>query len=246
MLIERSVSGARLTARGQALADLARKLDKDLSREIGQRESSGDLHGTISISIGDGFIPTVSRLASEFSADHPGCTVEVVVENRLANVARGDVDIALRTIRIGEASLIYRAISELEFGFFGTPDCLARNAGRMTPQQVDYVTTLAPLDSVPHMRLAREIGFRKATVRASSFAAQLSAVRAGAGIAVLPRASARGLEEVFQEYELPPQTVYLVTRPSALKQPHIRQFIDRVYELFDVSGRVSGPPGSSR
>ncbi|MCI4644766.1 MAG: LysR family transcriptional regulator [Hyphomonadaceae bacterium] len=235
MLIERSVGGARLTAKGSALAEIAGRIDKELLRENAQTDQTGELRGTISVSIGDGFIPTVSRLASDFSAEHPGCTIEVFVENRAANVGRGDVDLAIRTVRLGEASLIYRAISELEFGFFASPECLERNRERMQPHLVDYVTTLPPLDTVPHMQQARQMGFQKVTVRASSFAAQLAAVRAGAGIAVLPRASAGRLEEVFTEYELPSQTVYLVTRPAALKQPHIRAFVDRIYGLFNAT-----------
>ncbi|MCI4644693.1 MAG: LysR family transcriptional regulator [Hyphomonadaceae bacterium] len=237
MLIERSVSGARLTARGTALAELAGKLDKDLLREIGKTDQPGDLRGTISISIGDGFIPSVSRLASAFSTEHPGCTVEVFVEDRISDVARGEVDLAIRTIRLSEAALIYRPISQLDFGFFANPDCLQRNAERMKPHLVDYVTVLPPLDSVPHLQFARELGFQKVTVRASSFAAQIAAVKEGAGVAVLPRVSVGKLQEVFKQYSLPPQTVYLVTRPSALKQPHIRRFVDQIYAFFDELNR---------
>ena len=46
------------------------------------------------------------------------------------------------------------------------------------------------------------------------------------GVAVLPRILAKGLNEVFLDLELPDMEVYLVTRPQALKQAHIRCFFD--------------------
>ena len=46
------------------------------------------------------------------------------------------------------------------------------------------------------------------------------------GVAVLPRILAKGLNEVFVDLELPDMEVYLVTRPQALKQAHIRGFFD--------------------
>ena len=46
------------------------------------------------------------------------------------------------------------------------------------------------------------------------------------GVAVLPRILAQGLNKLFVDLELPNMEVYLVTRPQALKQAHIKCFFD--------------------
>ena len=40
----------------------------------------------------------------------------------------------------------------------------------------------------------------------------------------MPRILAKGLSELFPDLELPDMEVYLVTRPQALKQAHIKCF----------------------
>jgi DNA-binding transcriptional LysR family regulator len=51
-------------------------------------------------------------------------------------------------------------------------------------------------------------------------------------VAVLPRILAEGLSEVFQEIQLPPMEVYLVTRPQALKQAHIHAFFTQLEQVL--------------
>lgn len=64
-----------------------------------------------------------------------------------------------------------------------------------------------------------------AQISVNSFALQLEAVRRGLGGAALPRVLAQELIELFPELQLPDMEVYLVTRPQALKQDHIKCFL---------------------
>ena len=76
------------------------------------------------------------------------------------------------------------------------------------------------------VKAARAAGFGNIRIRVSSFAAQLAAVQSGHGAAALPRVLATGLVEPFPDQTLPGLEVFLVTRPQALRQPHIRAFVD--------------------
>ncbi|MEO1270067.1 MAG: LysR substrate-binding domain-containing protein, partial [Myxococcota bacterium] len=76
-------------------------------------------------------------------------------------------------------------------------------------------------------------GFGRVVYRTNSFLAQLDAVRAGLGVAALPRVAAEGLVEMFAGLTLPGVDVFLVTRPAAVRQPHIRAFIDALNNTFD-------------
>jgi DNA-binding transcriptional LysR family regulator len=227
-LVERGVEGVRLTPRGAALVETARALELELLADT--RDPGDGLSGTVTVSAGDGFIDIVTEATRDFLSLHPGCTVDFLVENTLVKVARGAADVAIRTVHLGEPSLVYRRLASLRFDLFASPAfTLAAGAG---PQDVPMIDLLPPLDQLPHLRAARAAGYSKAVLRVSSFSAQLAAVRAGIGAAVLPQTMRTGLAQPFAAPELPMLDAYLVTRPQALNQPQVRAFVDLLTKLF--------------
>lgn len=216
-LVERGVEGCRLTSRGQALVDVALAAESGLRRQAPADGAPATLSGTVLVSAGEGFS------ASRFTAQHPGCSVELQVTTDFHKIVRGVADIAIRTAHLGEPSLIYRGLGKLAYGVFATADYLQRFPA-LTPATAASIALLPPLDLLPQMRAAKAAGLDRAPIRVSSFAVQLESVRRGMGVGVLPRILATGLSEVFQEIELPAMEVYLVTRPQALKQGHIQGF----------------------
>lgn len=78
----------------------------------------------------------------------------------------------------------------------------------------------------------RRGGLERAPIRVTSFSAQLESVRRGMGVAVLPRILAKDLIELFVDLPLPDLEVYMVTRPQALKQPHIKCFFSILEEML--------------
>ncbi|WP_213152942.1 LysR family transcriptional regulator [Pseudomonas carnis] len=222
-LVERGVEGCRLTSRGQALVDVALAAESGLRRQAPADGTPATLSGTVLVSAGEGFSASVLEAASRFTAQHPGCSVELQVTTDFHKIVRGVADIAIRTAHLGEPSLIYRGLGKLAYGVFATAEYLQRFPA-LTPATAASIALLPPLDLLPQMRAAKAAGLDHAPIRVSSFAVQLESVRRGMGVAVLPRILATGLSEVFQEIELPAMEVYLVTRPQALKQGHIQGF----------------------
>lgn len=232
LLLERGVDGCRLTARGKALADIAETLARQLHQEQTNAASSEGLSGTITITTGDGFVPRLSKACSTFLEDHPACSIEFLVDAGFARLSRGDADIAIRTVELEEPSLIYRKLGALQFALYATADVAERLTGTTDLARVAAVTMLPPLDAMAHNRVAREAGLVNERVRVSSFAALVEAVHAGLGVGVLPHTRASGLVRVFPEIRLPDKAVFLVTRPSAAKQPHVRACIEAISESF--------------
>ena len=109
-LVERGVEGCRLTSRGQAPVDGAPAI----------------LSGTVLVSAGEGFSASVLEAASRFTAQHPGCSVELQVTTDFHKIVRGVADIAIRTAHLGEPSLIYRGLGKLDYGVFATAAYLHR------------------------------------------------------------------------------------------------------------------------
>ena len=86
--------------------------------------------------------------------------------------------------------------------------------------------------TLPQVRAAKAGGLERAPIRVTSFSAQLESVRRGMGVAVLPRILAKDLIELFVDLPLPDLEVYMVTRPQALKQPHIKCFFSILEEML--------------
>ena len=94
-------------------------------------------------------------------------------------------------------------------------------------------------------REVQKLGAAMSTMKAVA-SEQLEAVRRGLGVAVLPRVLAQDLIELFTDLPLPDLEVYLVTRPQALKQPHIRGFFSSLEAMLQHAlGTDHGqhPPG---
>lgn len=226
-LVERGVEGCWLTARGQSLVEVAVAAEAGLRRQTAADVSGGqtELCGSVLVSAGEGFSSCVLEAASRFTSLHPRCSVELMVTADFHKIVRGAADIALRTAHLGEPSLIYRPMGKLAYGVFADARYLKRFPGVSLATAVN-IALLPPLDMLPQMRAAKAAGLDRAQISVNSFAVQLESVRQGMGVAVLPRILAKGLNEVFLDLELPDMEVYLVTRPQALKQAHIRCFFD--------------------
>lgn len=232
-LVERGVEGCWLTARGQSLVEVAVAAEAGLRRQTAADVSGGqtELCGSVLVSAGEGFSSCVLQAASRFTSLHPRCSVELMVTPDFHKIVRGAADIALRTAHLGEPSLIYRPMGKLAYGVFADARYLKRFPGVSLATAVN-IALLPPLDMLPQMRAAKAAGLDRAQISVNSFAVQLESVRQGMGVAVLPRILAKGLNEVFLDLELPDMEVYLVTRPQALKQAHIRCFFGILERLL--------------
>lgn len=224
-LVERGVEGCRLTSRGQSLVDVAMAAEAGLRRQTAA-DMTGlhtELSGSVLVSAGEGFTSGVLEAVSRFTALHPRCSVELLVTADFQKIVRGVADIAVRTMHLGEPSLIYRTIGRFTYGVFADAGYLRRFPGVTVATAVN-VALLPPLDMLPQMRAAKAAGLDRAQLSVNSFAVQLESVKRGLGVGVLPRLLAKDLVELFHEIELPDLEVYLVTRPQALKQAHIKCF----------------------
>lgn len=233
LLVERGVEGCWLTSRGQSLVEVALAAESGLRRQTAAdlSEAQTELYGSVLVSAGEGFSSCVLEAASRFTSLHPRCSVELLVTADFHKIVRGVADIAIRTAHLGEPSLIYRPIGKIAYGVFAETGYLKRSPG-VTPATALNIALLPPLDMLPQMRAAKAAGLDRAQISVNSFAVQLESVRKGMGVAVLPRILAKDLTELFQELELPDMEVYLVTRPQALKQAHIRCFFDVLEQVM--------------
>lgn len=219
LLVERGADGTRLTARGAQLAAAAEQFEQALTSS----RNAAALSGRIRITAGEGFSELVTAVAAAFVRDNPSCSVDFNVTPQMIKLTNGGCDVAIRTQHQGEPSLIYQRMPSIAYGVFACP-ALA-TATQWLPHTLPIIGLLPPQDGSPQQKAAQAAGLVNIQLRVSSFSAQLAAVRQGNGAAVLPALLATGLTPLFTSIHLPTLDVFLVTRPAAVRQPHVRAFV---------------------
>jgi DNA-binding transcriptional LysR family regulator len=229
-LLQRGPDGVRFTEAGRALADWAADMDGGLARTLRSLPvGGGALTGTVRVSAGDGFADVIVSAVRAMAASHPGVAFELAFESQTVSLTRGEADVAVRTVHQRESSLVYRKVATLQYGLFAAASYLA---GRGTPRRLPdlarhaFVGYAAPLDRLPSERWLRARVGRPPAVATSSYAALLTAARAGLGLVSLPIASAAGLVPVLRGAELPARPVWLVVQREVRKQPHVAAFVE--------------------
>lgn len=186
-LLHRTTRRLALSTAGQALhrevAPLLASV-REAVASLPERDElpSGELRLTAPQDLGATFL---GALLARFTARYPRIRVDARLTNRWVDVVAEGFDVALRAARDGleDSTLVVRRISAIQMGIFASPEYLER---RGTPRRVE---DLASHEWVAFRgwkggRLAASLD--RARLVGDDFLFVREAVRAGAGLALLP------------------------------------------------------------
>jgi len=222
-LLLRGPSGVRLTASAESLVAATRTFDQQLDRVLREAQG-GAIRGTVRLSAGDGFGDWLVRVVDVLQRAHPDIAVDLVLEERLADLPRFEADLGLRVLHAREGSLVYEKLGELAFGLFASQAYLdragaPRRAGELERHR--FVGALPPADQSAQHRALRAAAAVHGSIR-TTFPGQLVAARRGLGIALLPALVADDLVRVLPRLELPPMPLWLAWHREARQRPEVR------------------------
>lgn len=262
-LLQRTTRSLRTTGEGQALyaraapALLALK-EAVRETETGETEPRGRLRLTAPADVGAALVADV---VAEFTAAHPEVTVEACLSNRVVNLVQEGFDVALRAGRLADSSLIARRIGGLESHLFASPDYLKRHAAPRSPADLErheLVLFRARNGSAvwklegPRGQASTQVHGR---IEGDDFLFVREAVRAGAGIGLMPRLiCARELSDGSLVRVLPSweergavlHFVYPSARHPAAKVTAFRDFVVRRFgTVLPPSERRGSPDGGA-
>ena len=232
LLVERSVGGAALTEAGNELVARIAAFEHEIGAALRDLSSAaGRLRGRIRLTLGDGFVGVAAETIEAFVSEHPDVRIDMLIENRLGDLAHREFDLAIRTVQGQEASLVYKKVGALSYRLYASPGYVSRlgipvDRGELAQHRV--VGFAQALAGTEQMVWLRQLGAGEPVLTVNTFGAMLESVHAGVGIAPLPDAMAEGLTPVLPQLASRPQAVYLAGHLAALKQPHIRAFADRI------------------
>ncbi|WP_018719108.1 LysR family transcriptional regulator [Arhodomonas aquaeolei] len=221
-LVHRLPRSVRLTREGEALLDRAALAERgmvQLGHYLDARAGAATTEVRVSAS------PAVAtRLVAPslpaFHRDHPEITLTLAVTPEIAQLDRGEAELAIRLVEPTEGELLARRAGSMAFGLYGPPGYAARPGAEWSfigyDDTYEHVTQQQWLRSV--------VGNRPVVFRSSDLLAQQEAAAAGLGAVSLPRfigdADDR-LVRLPQQQPHPSAPIWLVTYPDLFRAPPV-------------------------
>lgn len=237
-LFTRSPDGLVPTEIATDLAPLAEQIE-GIVRTIERRVAGHDqrIEGIVRVTTSETFASFVIKRLVELRARHPELVVQVLAENRVLDIARGEADLALRFTETTQRDLVVRKLGVVHWAMYASHDYVAR---RGAPSPVDdlrghdivgYDEVLA---GIPGSAWLAAHGEGAATVfRGNSLRAVLEATLAGLGLTVLPCQLCDPEPQLarLSSDSLGHRTLCLVVHPDLAKVPRVRAVIDFLVEI---------------
>lgn len=244
-LLRRSTHGLSATPEGAELAQEARELLErleDISSALSKQRNrvAGVVRLASSQEICEELIvPHLTRLR----AQHPALRIELVAEDRVADLVTDGIDVALRTTVGNSESVVARELGSFERRLYAAPEYLRMHGVPDSPQALHQHHAVTHTAQGPSVTWAFRKSGRKmdVTVRpqlaASTSALVHHALVAGAGVGMLSRPLAaadvaRGrLVEVLAPFASGVEyTMYAVSLPGRRGTARVRAVVDFLRE----------------
>jgi DNA-binding transcriptional LysR family regulator len=247
-LLYRTTRKVALSRAGQTLLERVAPLLGSLRRSLDdlpdrEEQPSGQLRITASVDFG---ATVLADIVARFLVRYPAITVEVRLTSDVVDLVADSVDLALRisTRRLKDSSLLARRASAISLGLFASPTYLARRTSPRQPSELGRHEWVVFQGAGP-LRLEGPDGVATVPVRGRMVCDDMSfvreAVRAGAGIGVLPRFLADSdvvsghLVRVLPRWNTRSGYLWIVCPSGSLLPPKVVAF--RAFLLTTLKGR---------
>jgi DNA-binding transcriptional LysR family regulator len=230
-LFDRTATGPRPTELALALRAHAERVEAEVLALLDQASAQrGAIAGRVRLALTESFavhviIPYVLK---ELRALYPDLHVDLVVGERAVDLAQREADLALRFFRPREGDLVTKRVATLETAVIGQRDYLS--ARTLTPDALDWI--VLDLAHAPSADSAHVTSFidREPALRTNGHLAQVEAVRAGLGVALLAR-SVLHLDPNLMAIDVglpagPPLELWLAAPSSLIRLPRVRAVWD--------------------
>ncbi len=231
--------GERVAAHGAELLAVTARLDAELDDRRGG--PAGLVRIATSAAIGQFLLPALRPLLDA----HPRLRVEIAAEDRIVDMAKEGVDVAIRTGEPASEGLVARPIGVHERRLYAAPQYLARHGTPATVAELErhrlVGNSAAPaLNRWPFVVDGQPQELKVAgTLRTDNTAIALAMAIEGLGIARLnatfaaPHVAAGRLVPLLEDVAVPlRQPIYAVMLPERQRSPKVRACVDALAAWF--------------
>jgi DNA-binding transcriptional LysR family regulator len=186
-LFLRSPEGLTLTPMGEQLLPLAQKVERDVKA---LRAFVVSRRNIVRLALPSGFVALFAEDLAQLVREHPELTLEIVSGNLLADLKRGDADMALRIGPIQDQDLVARSLGDVGSSLYASPLYLRNNAAPAALSDLSGHQLVAfgtELSALPAARwLESHVGQATVVLRTNEMVTMLEAAASGVGLALLP------------------------------------------------------------
>ncbi len=223
VLLTRTTRQLHLTEAGEIFYEYAERVLAEISEAetlatSTQDKVQGPIRVTCTVELGSTWL---SSLLAEFLKLYPDIQIELLLTDRLVDVVRERVDLAIRIGELDDSSLVTRRLGYVERRAYASPQYLRKHGVPKSPEQLDSHSLLefqVSLDNVLKLRSKNEAKVLKTKARftVNNLISLKNLVLGGAGIAFLPEAMCRGevsrnkLVSVLADWKLGKIPVHLI------------------------------------
>lgn len=236
-LVVRTSAGTTLEPSALPLVALAEQVEVGLA-EVRRR---GDGHtGVVRVSAGEGFARAITPALAGVRQRHPRLCVELVAEARLADVARGEVDVAVRATKSESAAVVQKPVGRLTFSLYASRrfvDERLRGAtlGPDDVARLDVIAHTADQDRLPQNQWLAALGAQRFAFRSNVDTVLVAAAKASLGLVVLADLVGSGEDDLVRitaPTAGPSLPVWLVFARASRDVPRVRVVIDTLGAAF--------------
>ncbi|MDR2331973.1 MAG: LysR family transcriptional regulator [Burkholderiaceae bacterium] len=241
-LFLRTSMGYALTPEGEIALKAAEKMEQSAIELVRQTQGvdkrlAGDVRVTTTDTIGLEFLVAAIRALHD---EHPDVRVLLDTSTHMANLAKREADIAVRTIKPDNPELLTRRLASWPMGLYASADYFAQH-GEPAPG-----TGFAGHDMVfflPHIQAARQPTLVGESIHAGRIVSGLNsslmlraAIRSGLGIGemAVPIAEREGLVRIWPERTAAkPYEIWMVAHQDLRHTARISATIDHIVRVFE-------------
>ncbi|WP_239690809.1 LysR family transcriptional regulator [Chromobacterium sphagni] len=239
-LFLRTPQGYQLSEAGRMLLADAERMEaaaEAFGRKAAQSDQqlAGPVHIAATDTVAESFvIPALARL----SRSHPELEFTLSTGLGLSDVAAGEADLAIRSLRPQKGDLLIRKLATIEMGLYASDDYLARR-GRPQPGGgfAGHELLMFPRGTVPRhwqQLCGEDIGQARIALQANSQLTLRQAALQGMGIALLSAFIAdhdAGLQRVWPDH-VDQVEMWLVLHPDLQKVARVRAAVEAIAAAF--------------
>ncbi len=250
-LFVRHQTGYRLTDDGETLLPKAEALEEAVLSLSAEAHVGAEAAGRVRLATAENLanpviIPTLPSLLER----HPYLCVDIVTDVATVNLHRRDADLAVRMVRPERGNVTVRRIGALGFGLYGSPAYVAERKAGPNAIALDHDRFIGWSERQSHLPAAqwmeRTLRGRQPALTTTTLAAQLSAAKAGLGLAPLPHFLAReaGLIQLPVTLAID-QPIWLVIHADLVASRRVRVVADHLAMVIaEQRTRLSPPNGA--
>ena len=239
-LLTRTTRRMLLTPAGQTLLDECVPRLRDAQDTLAGLSRPGELSGTLRVACTvEHAVQSLAGALAVFGRDHPGLQLDIRTSDRVVDLVREGVDVAIRMGWLRDSSLRATRLGTFAQQVVAAPEYLGRVAMPRSPADLGGLEWVA-LSLLPTPLTWRFTDARgehqtvrmSGRLRCDSAATLRALLLEGTGVSVMDEPGARDLlrrgdlVRLLPDWALPEGGIYAVYAPGRHIQPKVRAFID--------------------